>query len=62
MGRASTERNKKIDAMLNALNNTKKFDQQQLTTMLNSVVPLMTPFEIERMLESVGMDIFDLED
>ena len=62
MGKASTENQNAVDLMMDALNDTEAFSKDALTTMLKAVVPYMVIHEIDRMLNSIGLERENLED
>jgi hypothetical protein len=61
MGRESTETRKIQEALMKALDDPDYFSHVALTKMLESVVPLMTKYELTRLLDSIGLEPFDLD-
>lgn len=62
MGKASTENQKAVDLLMAALNNPNSFTHLGLTEMLKSLVPCMTLHEVTMAIESIGLDLYDLEE
>lgn len=46
---------------MKALDDPDYFSHVALTKMLESVVPLMTKYELTRLLDSIGLEPFDLD-
>lgn len=61
MGRASTENKNAQEALMKALDDPDYFSHVALTKMLEGVVPMMSKYEIEKMLDCIGLEIIDLE-
>jgi hypothetical protein len=62
MGRASTENTKAINGMLIALDNPQGFDNDAIKTMLKVAVAHSNIHQIEELLESIGLELFDLDE
>jgi len=61
MGRASTENQKAQEALMKALDDPDYFSHVALTKMLEEVVPFMSKYDIEKMLNRIGLEVMDLE-
>jgi hypothetical protein len=61
MGRASTENKEAQEALMKALDDPDYFSHVALTKMLEEVVPFMSKYDIEKMLNRIGLEVLDLE-
>ena len=61
MGQASTNNRLAQEALMKALDDPDYFSHVALTKMLEKVVPMMSAWEIENMLDSIGLEVLDLE-
>ena len=61
MGKASTDNRNAQKALMKVLDDPDYFSHVALTKMLEAVVPYMSIHEINNMLDSIGLEIEDLE-